>query len=135
MSSASHFEQLLKTASEQAEPQRLLFVFTQAELPADATPEQRERFKAGRGGALKPLACVDKSPSELTTFEALVDESRQACPPWQVLFIAALSGQEGRPPSSALVDSTLNAMVEAVKAGRLGSYMALDPTGEPVTLF
>src|SRR5512133_63398 len=108
MSSASHFEQLLKTASEQVEPQRLLFVFTQAELPADATWEQRERFKAGRGGALKPLACVDKSPAELTTFEALVDESRNACPPWQVLFIAALSGQEGRPPSSALVDSALN---------------------------
>lgn len=134
MSSASHFDQLLKTAAAQAEPQRLLFVFTQAELPQDATPEQRERFKAGRGGALKPLACVDKNPAELSTFEALVDESRHACPPWQVLFIAALSGQEGRPPSTALVDSALNAMVEAVKAGRLGSYMALDPAGEPITL-
>lgn len=135
MSSASHFEQLLQAAAAQAEPQRLLFVFTQAELPENPTPEQRERFKAGSGGALKPLACVDKSPAELSTFEALVDESRHACPPWQVLFIAALAGQEGRPPSTALVDSALHAMVEAVKAGRFAGYMALAPNGEPITLY
>jgi len=134
MPSASHFDQLLKAAAAQPDPQRLLFVFAQAELPADATPEQKKNFAAGKGGALTPLACVDKAPAELTTFDALVEESRQACPPWQVLFIAALAGQEGKPPSSALVDGALQAMVEGVKAGRFGSYMALSATGEPLVM-
>jgi hypothetical protein len=134
MPSVSHFNQLLKAAAAQPDPQRLLFVFAQAELPEDATEEQRKNFVAGKGGALTPLACVDKSPADLTTFDALVEESRQACPPWQVLFIAALAGQEGKPPSSALVDSALHAMVEAVKAGRFGNYMALSPTGDPIVM-
>jgi len=134
MPSASHFEQLLKAAISQPDPQRLLFVFAQAELPEDATEEQKRNFAAGQGGALKPLACVDKAPSELSTFEALVDESRQACPPWQVLFVAALAGQDGKPPSTALVDSALQAMVDGVKAGRLGNYMALSPSGDPIVL-
>ena len=47
-----------------------------AELPEDCTPEQRERFAAGDGGALVPLMCVDKTSDELTTFAALVEESR-----------------------------------------------------------
>jgi hypothetical protein len=132
MSAAAPFNQLLQTAAEQLEPQRLLFVFAQAELPDGATREQRERFKSGQGGALTPLACVDKAPHDLSTFNALVEEARNACPPWQVLFIAALSGQEGRPPSTALIDSALNAMVESVKSGRFGSYLALGPTGEAI---
>lgn len=134
MPSASHFDQLLKAAAAQPDPQRLLFVFAQAELPADATEEQKKNFAAGKGGALTPLACVDKAPGELTTFDALVEESRQACPPWQVLFIAALAGQDGKPPSTALVDGALQAMVDGVKAGRFGSYMALSVSGEPLVL-
>jgi hypothetical protein len=134
MPSVSHFNQLLKAAAAQPDPQRLLFVFAQAELPEGATEDQKKNFLAGKGGALTPLACVDKSPADLTTFDALVEESRQACPPWQVVFIAALAGQEGKPPSSALVDGALQAMVEAVKAGRLGNYMALSASGEPLVL-
>lgn len=134
MPSASHFEQLLQAAAAQPDPQRLLFVFAQAELPEDANDTQRKNFAAGRGGALTPLACVDKAPGDLSTFEALLNESRQACPPWQVLFVAALAGQEGKPPSTALVDSALQAMVDSVKAGKLGNYMALSPTGEPLVL-
>jgi hypothetical protein len=132
MSAAAPFAQLLQTAANQPDPQRLLFVFTQAELPDGSTREQRERFESGQGGALTPLACVDKELKDLSTFDALVDEARNACPPWHVLFIAALSGQEGRPPSAALVDSALGAMVEAVKAGRFGNYLALGPMGEAI---
>lgn len=134
MPCASHFDQLLKTAAAQPDPQRLLFVFAQAELPEGATADQKKNFLAGKGGALTPLACVDKAPSDLSTFEALVNESRHACPPWQVMFVAALAGQEGKPPSCALVDSALQAMVEGVKSGRFGNYIALAPTGEPLVL-
>jgi hypothetical protein len=133
MPNPSHFELLLQSAQSQPEPQRLLFVFAEAQLPADASPEQREQFAAGRGGTLTPLACVDKAASDLTSFHALVAESRQASPPWQVVFIAALSGQGGHPPSLALVDSVLHAMVENVRAGRFNGYLALDPNGDPLS--
>src|SRR5437763_15902630 len=51
----SSFDDLLRVARQQAEPQRLLFVFVGAELPEDSTSEQRQRFAAGAGGALVPL--------------------------------------------------------------------------------
>jgi hypothetical protein len=133
MKSPSQFDLLLQAAASQPEPQRLLFVFAGAELPADATSEQRERFRAGLGGALSPLACVDKGVDELSTFDALVAESRYASPTWQAVFVAALSGQAGRLPSSALVDSALQAMVNNIRAGRFGAYLALSVTGDPLT--
>lgn len=134
MNVSTPFAQLLETASAQADPPRLLFVFAEAQLPPDATPEQHERFQAGQGGTLTPLACVDKAVGDLSTFEAMVAESRDACSPWQVMFIAALPGQDGKPPSSALVDSALHAMVESIRIGRIGKYMALSPTGEPLVM-
>jgi hypothetical protein len=132
MTTPTYFEQLLQAAAAQPEPQRLLFVFAAAELPADATPAQRESFAAGQGGALVPLACVDKAPSDLTTFDALAAESREASPPWQAVFIAGLPGSGGKAPSPQLVDSALRAMVENVRAGRFGGYLALSPAGEPL---
>src|SRR5215207_1626424 len=78
MTSPSQFELLLQAAASQPEPQRLLFVFAAAELPADASAAQRARFEAGQGGALTPLACVDKAVGDLSSFEALVAESRRA---------------------------------------------------------
>jgi len=74
------FNDLLRAARQQPEPQRLLFVFAQAVLPDDSTPEQRAGFEAGQGGALTPLMSVDKTPEELGTFAALVEESRQFAP-------------------------------------------------------
>jgi len=50
----SSFDDLLRAAREEAEPQRLLFVFANAMLPDDSTPEQRLRFETGQGGALAP---------------------------------------------------------------------------------
>jgi len=129
---SSYFQQLLRAAAAQASPQRLLFVFSGAELPDDATPAQRERFEAGEGGALKPLACVDKRLEELTGFAALVDEARYACPPWQVVFVAGLGGAGEAEPSDGQVDAALNAMVENVRVGRLEGMLALDPQGEAV---
>ena len=76
----SSFDDLLRAARQQPEPQRLLFVFAQAVLPDDSTPEQRAGFEAGQGGALTPLMSVDKTPEELGTFAALVEESRQFAP-------------------------------------------------------
>lgn len=49
------FDDLLRAATEQREPQRLLFVFANAGVDADATAEQKARFEAGLGGTVTPL--------------------------------------------------------------------------------
>lgn len=130
----SSFEDLLSAARQQPEPQRLLFVFAVAELPDDSTPEQRARFQAGEGGALAPLMSVDKTPEEIRSFAALVEESRQFGPDWAVVFVASLPGRNGRAPSSEEADSSLQRMIESIKAGSTGSYIPFDRRGEPVLL-
>ena len=132
MKQGSHFQVLLRAAADQAEPQRLLFVFAGAELPDRPTPAQRERFLAGNGGALAPLMCVDKAPGDLADFDALLAESRRAGPPWQVVFAAGLSGAAGRPPPQPQIDAALEKMVNAVHAGVVGQFAAYNPRGEPI---
>ena len=128
------FDDLLQAARQQSEPQRLLFVFANAERPQEGTPEQHARFEAGQGGALAPLMCVDKTPQELDSFEALVEESRQLGEDWAIVFVAAMSGRDGRPPTSKEAETPLQRMVEAVKTGSVGSYIPFDRHGEPVQI-
>ena len=130
MDNPSHFDQLLRAAAAEPEPQRLLFVFASAELPDDATPAQRQRFTAGDGGTLTPLMCVDKGTHELASFDDLVAESRAVGPPWQVVFAAGLSGRNGLAPSTEQVEHALEKMVERVRGGMIESLLALDPSGE-----
>ena len=132
MHTPSFFDQLVAAASAQPEPQRLLFVFAGAELPADATPAQRARFEQGAGGELTPLMCVEKAPQELSSFEALVEESRRAGPPWQVVFAAGLAGRNGGPPSDEQTEAALTKMVERIRGGFIEGLLALSPTGEPL---
>jgi hypothetical protein len=126
------FDDLVRAASAQPEPQRLLFVFASAEVPDDCTPEQRANFEAGQGGALVPLMSVDKQPDELSTFTALAEESRQFAPSWDIVFVASLAGREGRAPSSADADLSLQRMIESIKAGAFGAYLPFNAAGEPV---
>lgn len=128
----STFEDLLGAAREQIEPQRLLFVFASAELPDDSTPEERARFQAGQGGALSPLMSVDKSPEELGSFAALVEESREAGPDWAIVFVACLSGRGGRAPTSEEADQALQRMIESIKMGSMGSFIPFDRQGHPM---
>lgn len=130
--SISNFDDLLRAAREQSEPQRLLFVFANAVLPEDSTPEQRARFQAGQGGALMPLMSVDKSPDEIGTFDALVEESRQHAQDWSIVFVASLSGYDGRAPTSMQADNSLRRMIESIKTGSFGSFIPFDRRGEPV---
>ncbi|WP_296449531.1 ribonucleotide reductase subunit alpha [Rhodoferax sp. UBA5149] len=132
--SISSFDDLLQAARQQTEPQRLLFVFASADLPEDSTVAQRERFLAGQGGALVPIMCVDKTPEELLTFADLAEESRQFGQDWSIVFAAALSGSGGLAPSSEAAEKPLQRMVEAIKAGTLGTFIPFDRQGLPVTL-
>jgi hypothetical protein len=129
MTTPTHFELLLQTATQMSEPQRLLFVFTTAGLPDNASARDRERYFAGVGGTLTPIMCVDKSPTEIADFEALVTESRRAGPSWDVVFVAALAGTAGQPPGEARVEAALQTMVESVRVGSIRGLAAYDKNG------
>jgi hypothetical protein len=128
------FDDLLRAARSQPEPQRLLFVFAGAELPEDSTPEQRARYQAGEGGSLTPMMSVDKSPGELESFAALAEESRQFGRDWAIVFVASLPGRGGRAPSSAEAGQALERMIASIKAGSVGAFIPFDRNGDPVLL-
>ncbi len=126
------FDDLLRSARAQSQPQRLLFVFATAGLPDDAKPEQRADFQAGRGGTLTPLMCVDKTPDELASFDVLVEEARQFGQAWDIVFAAAMGGSMGAAPTPQQADAPLQRMVESIKAGSIGAFIPFDTTGQPV---
>ena len=130
----SCFDDLLRAAREQSEPQRLLFVFANAVLPDDSTPEQRAGFESGQGGALAPVMSVDKEPEDLGTFDALVEESRQYAQDWAIVFVASLPGRDGRAPTGKEADQSLQRMVESIKTWLFGAFIPFDPQGEPVQM-
>lgn len=128
----SSFEDLLAAARQQSEPQRLLFVFTGAELADDSSAEQRARFQAAQGGALVPLMSVHKTPDEIESFSALEAESRQFAKDWVIVFVAGLSGRDGVAPSSADATQPLERMMASIKSGQLAGFIPFDRQGQPV---
>ena len=80
------------------------------------------------------MMCVDKDPGELADFAALVDEASTLGSEWALLFAAAVSGTNGRPPSDSQIDAALQRMVEAVKSGELSGLIPFDREGEAVQL-
>lgn len=131
----SSFSDLLIAATQQEQPQRLLFVFASAELPDDADATQAARFAAKQGGALAPLMCVDKLPGEVADFASLRQESLQMGKAWEVLFVSSMSGRNGLPPGSAAAQPHLESMVAAIKAGRIEGFLAFDGEGEMLKLY
>lgn len=133
------FDDLLTSARAQPDAQRLLFVFTIAELPEDASLEQRLRFRDGLGGALTPLMEVDRLPDDLQDFDHLVSESLEfakgtRAEDWSVVFCAALGGEGKTPPSREQADIPLRSMTNAIRMGDIGRYIAFDRMGHQVRL-
>lgn len=128
------FDDLLRAARAQPDPQRLLLVFAGASLGDDATEQQRRRFEAGEGGELAPLMCVDKDPQELADFAALAAEAEMLAAPWVLVFAAALGGRAPLAPSQAEVDAALERMVEAVRVGDIARFVPFDRHGQAVRL-
>lgn len=131
----SSFDDLLQLASQQAGPQRLLLVFCKAELPDDASAQQKAEFEAGQGGMLVPVASVDKFPEMLSSFSDLSAEAVEHGIEWDILFVAAMDRMPNEGADQiAAVDQTLEAMVSAVKAAQVGSFVPFDPSGAVVAL-
>lgn len=127
------YESLLSVARQQAEPQRLLFVFLKASLPKDHGDEEASRFHSGQGGELQPVMCVDKTLDELGSFADLVAESERTKQDWGIVLLAALSGRNGVAPSSDEAEQPLKMMMQAVESGGdLSKFMAFDREGTPV---
>jgi hypothetical protein len=129
----TNFESLIAAARQQAEPQRLLFVFLAASSPKDHGVEAINRFHAGQGGELQAIMCVDKTLEELGSFTDLVEESKKMEKDWKLVLVAALSGKNGVAPSSAETEQPLKMMVQTVESGGdLSQFMAFDKDGTPV---
>ena len=129
-----NFEAFRDAALVQALPQRLPFVFAGAHLPDESSAQQRAQCKAGTGGALVPLMCVDKSPDELSTFDAFMQEAAQFGVEWKFVFAGAVARVVGHAMGHEETEVTLHRMVEAIKCGDFSNYLAFDRCGLPVKL-
>jgi hypothetical protein len=129
------FDGLLHAAAQQQQPQRLLFVFVRADLPESPTSDQHQRHGNGEGGTLSPVLCVDKAPHELTSFAALATESTTTGIAWDLVFVAALDGRAGIPPSSDEASQPLQLMVNAINDGQISRFAAFDRDGNPVQFY
>lgn len=130
----SSYEDLLNAANMQATPQRMLFVFTKAELPGEPSKNQQEEFKARKGGALKPVMVVDKLASNRASFASLVEESRHTGQEWDIVFVACMTGKSADATESVEAEEPLKEMVKSVQVGSIGNYLAFNRDGDMVRL-
>lgn len=131
----SNFEDLLQAAAQQPEPQRMLFVFVAKGPPDEWSAGNAASFRAGSGGTLTPVMCVDKAVAEVTSFAGLAEESKATGEHWDIVLVACLAGRNGAAPTASDVDQGLEAMIDAVKTGReLWRFLAFDDRGEPLQL-
>lgn len=122
------FNDLLNEARQQPDSQRLLFVFTRAELPDHPSEEQKLDFKQGNSGVLIPMLCVDKPLKELSNMTSLREESQATGIEWDIVFVAAMTEL-----GSELAELQLDRMVDAIKVGNIEAYLTFDRDGEIVS--
>lgn len=100
----SHFENLLNTAKNEPQPQRILFLFAKA-------IDQAGVMRADcQGGRIEAVMCVDKSPEDLSTFKSLVAEADQQSVNWNLILTSTLSGNGGQNPSDSEILTALQKM-------------------------
>jgi len=128
------YSDLINVAKAQPDPQRLLFVFTRAELPEGYTAEQKAQFDQGEGGVLVPVLCVDKVPDDVADFAHLVDESAHTGMDWDIAFVSAMSGRGGVALNADEVVQPLKMMTEQVQAGMISQFLAINRQGEIIQL-
>jgi len=126
----SSYNDLIKAVKSKPLPQHMLFVFTSAELPEDASDEEKAQFERQEAGALAPVMCGDKPVGELNNFDSLLADSDQTGKKWDVVFVSSIAGQEGLSPTSADVEQFMKVMLEAIKKGKVARFAAFNRKGE-----
>lgn len=129
-----HFDDLLRAARAQSQPQCLLLVFVQVALPDDSTEAERADFEAGHGGALVPVMCVDLLPERLAGFEQLRAEADGRGAEWAMVLAGALGGQGERAPDDATVSAALDRLVQRVQMGDIDGLIPFNRAGEALSL-
>lgn len=130
----SNYQDLLNAANSQAKPQRMLFVFTKAELPGEHTKGQQEEFEARKGGALMPVMCVDKLASGRVSFATLLEESSHTGKDWDIVFVACMNSKSAVATESDEAEKPMEEMVKSIQVGSIGNYLAFNCGGEMVRL-
>jgi len=133
--SIQNYADLIKTAQQEPNPQRLLFVFARAVLPDDATTEEKLAFEKGEGGALDPILCVDKTPDEAASFATLIAEAETTGHSWNIAFVSAMSGHAGQELNSDECIQPLNMMVEQIRLGKISQFLAISREGEFIEIY
>lgn len=124
---------MLEAARQQSEPQRFLFVFLDAVLPEEHTPEEAFLFSQGQGGQLQPVMNLTRGLDELTTFENLAAEVAQQEQDWQVVLVACVSGENGKAPTAEEVEGPLQVLEHTIRmGGDISAYTAFDREGEHI---
>jgi hypothetical protein len=124
---------MLEVARQQPEPAKYLFVFLDAVLPEEHTPEEAFLFAQGQGGQLLPVMNMAKDLDELTTFAALLNEVPDKEQNWQVVLVACVSGENGKLPSNEEVDGPLQVLEHTIRiGGDISAYVAFDQDGEHI---
>jgi len=123
------FSELLTMATQEEQPQRLLFLFASVE---ESNPKKSKKHKKG---TITPVMCVDKLPAELSDFDALVKEADSLSKTWDFVLISGLNGQNGVAPTEEDAEPFLNKMTNDVAGGQdLSRYMILDRKQQPIEM-
>lgn len=129
------YSDLIRSAGQQSEPQRMLFVFAKAELPNGYTDTQKSNFEQGHGGALAPVLCVDKLPDEVADFKILAAESKTTGIDWDIAFVSAIGGRGGFAPNSDEAIQPLKMMMEKIQGGMIADFLTFNNSGKLVALY
>jgi len=111
----SKFQELLSMARHQAEPVKLLLLFTKANVESSVNDVNK--------GVIEPVMCVDKLPSELTDYTALCHEADNINQAWDLLFVTSI----GANTEVSLIESSMKEMIKDVQSGKnTALYVVLD---------
>lgn len=125
----TNFDDFLAIARQQGPTEHLLLVLARRKLPEDHTPGQAYQLAAGEGGHLAPLAMVDRPVHELMNFVGLAQEASEVVGKWDAVFVGALPGNGDVAPTPESIFTAGEAMLEAIRAGRVSSYLIFDRQG------
>lgn len=125
----TNFSELLTATAQQAQPQRLLFLFAKATALENTVKTQH------KSGTIDPVMCVDKLPEDIASFDALVAEADTITNKWDFVFIGCLDGTNGLPPSTEDAQPYLSIMSNNLATGKdISKYIVLDREQRQVIL-
>ncbi|WP_418358917.1 ribonucleotide reductase subunit alpha [Shewanella basaltis] len=111
----SALKELITMAGYQGEPVKLLFLFAKADYEQLDNGENK--------GHMIPVMCVDKSPTELTTFTELCNEADNINADWEFIFVTSMLADVDK----EALDNGLKRMASDIENGQnTAMYVVLD---------